>query len=848
MSAATILAHPNQLLIDHLSGVARRAEEFAAHFSAEEHAHLAGLLHDVGKAEPEFQKRLDFAAGRGNDDGEKQPHALHGAALALKHDQWPVAFAIAGHHAGLHNRHDLDSMHGRRGYYSQRATDWCCIRLAHSTGTTFQSDFGSVLPKYIESMSGDSDEQLLAVDLYTRFLFSALVDADRLDTEENDPEARDASMNRKAWSSFDARALLKLTTEFITAKRNVSETLAGRQRDVQVVRDEVGDLCKTAASLPRGLFSLAVPTGGGKTLASLLFALCHAHAHARDEADCDGIHRRPIRRIIVVIPYLSIIQQTAFELRKVFGDLVWAKDATDPQTGRKVKHPETGEEGAWVENNDPNHTRVVLEHHSGAADPLLVERKGGQAKDGDYSPARSLRQLAAENWDAPIVVTTSVQFFDSMFSRRPADARKLHNIAQSVIIFDEVQTLPPHLLQPILEVLGQLTSPDRPYGCSAVFCTATQPALSHDQEEFPHGLRNIRHIVPPETAERHFKTLKRVTYSGIQKDAEPETLTPDQVASQATAQEQKQCLIVVNTRNSARRLFASVQAKTMAMGLSDATFHLSTWMVPAHRLQVLEEVRRRLSVNEPCFLVSTQCIEAGVDVDFPEVWRAYGPYDSIVQAAGRCNREGKLKGLGNVRVFRLEGDDPEGRSGIYGTATAQTTLLRKMGRALPEDPSSFGEYFRLLYQISMPDECPIQEHRAALHFEEVSKLFRLIEDYSVPLLVLDQVIDGKPVSTPARAIHEAARMRRIPGEASHGWFTREDWRRIQPWIVALDSRSKTVQATLRPYTEPVFAPDDGLDLRIWQAGNAGYLGGLNGTGINFEDLSQTTAELITGLL
>jgi CRISPR-associated endonuclease/helicase Cas3 len=221
-----------------------------------------------------------------------------------------------------------------------------------------------------------------------------------------------------------------------------------------------------------------------------------------------------------------------------------------------------------------------------------------------------------------------------------------------------------------------------------------------------------------------------------------------------------------------------------------------------------------------------------VDVDFPEVWRAYGPYDSIVQAAGRCNREGKLDGMGKVHVFRLEGDDPEGRSGIYGTATNQTTLLRKMGRALPEDPTTFGDYFRLLYQISVPDECLIQQHRSELRFEEVSKLFNFIESFTTPLLIIEQVVNGEPVRTPAWAIYDAARKRPIPGGQGYGWFTRDEWRRLQPFILNLDYRNKAARAALARYARPVFDSDDD-GLKIWGAGNSGYTGGLNGTGIEF---------------
>jgi CRISPR-associated endonuclease/helicase Cas3 len=753
MNSNQLLAHPGQPLADHLSGVARLAEEFASYFSAGHHGRLAGLLHDLGKAEKEFQMRIS------SDDklGEKQPHAHHGAALALAQDHWPVAFVVNGHHAGLHNRGDL----AKRSDYFERAT--ACLEKIQCEGfNSIPKQFASIVPKWLEALGKIPQKQMFAVEFFTRFLFSALVDADRLDTEESNTESTTGIQMRKQWQPFDATTFLKLTDNYISGKQRNLATLAERERNVQRVRDEVANHCRTAASQARGLFSLTVPTGGGKTLASLLFALSHAKAHAHDESRPNEIVWKPIRRVIVVIPYLSIIQQTALELKKVFGD-VRCDEATKN----------------WIPSGNPS---VVLEHHSQAADPEMpAKRKKGDTDDDNYSHTRTLRQLAAENWDAPIIVTTSVQFFDSLFSRRPADARKLHNIAQSVIIFDEVQTFPPHLLQPILNVLGELTNPDQPYGCSAVFCTATQPALGHDEAEFPVGLKNVRAIVPTEIARKHFNDLQRVTYAGLQKETEPEIFTAEEVAKQAMANERKQCLVVVNTRNSAQQIFAAMQAK--AAESPDAVFHLSTWMIPAHRLQVLDEVRRRLIGGHPCFLVSTQCIEAGVDVDFPEVWRAYGPYDSIVQAAGRCNREGKLKNAsgqsvpGTVRVFRLEGDDPENRSGIYGVATAQTTLLRKMGRALPEDPESFYDYFRLLYQISVPDECLIQQNRAELRFEEVSKLFQFIEDQTFPVLVRELLENGAHRQTESFEIYGKARAR--------DFFTREDWRVLQRDIVTL---------------------------------------------------------------
>lgn len=786
-------AHPGQLLADHLIGVARRAEQFARYFSAAQHGSLAGLLHDLGKAENEFQKRIS------SDDklGEKQPHAHHGAALALAQDHWPIAFVVNGHHAGLHNRGDL----AKRADYLEQAKE-CLKKLRHEGFGGIPDQFSSIVPKWLEALGETPQEQMFAVEFFTRFLFSALIDADRLDTEESDTKAKSAIQMRKQWRTFDAPAFLKSADDFIRGKQRDLAMLTDRERNVQRVRDEVANHCRTAANQERGLFSLTVPTGGGKTLASLLFALSHAKTHAQDESRSNEIVWKPIRRVIVVIPFLSIIQQTALELKKVFGDVCW-NEATKK----------------WISAGNP---AVVLEHHSQAADPEIpAKRKKGDADDDNYSPTRTLRQLAAENWDAPIIVTTSVQFFDSLFSRRPADARKLHNIAQSVIIFDEVQTFPPHLLQPILNVLGELTNPDRPYGCSAVFCTATQPALGHDETDFPAGLKNVRAIVPLKIMCNHFNDLKRVTYTGLQKETEPEILSAEQVAERAMANGRKQCLVVVNTRKSARQVFAAMQAKAgESLG---AVFHLSTWMLPAHRLQVLDEVRRCLKDGRPCFLVSTQCIEAGVDVDFPEVWRAYGPYDSIVQAAGRCNREGKLNNLGKVHVFRLEGDDPEKRSGIYGTATSQTTLLRKMGRALPEDPESFCDYFRLLYQISVPDECLIQQNRAKLRFEEVSNLFQFIEDQTFPVLVREFLENREQKRANSFEVYEQAQKR--------GFFIRDDWRAFQSDIISLPSYNRDDLIRKGVITPALRGTDESLYVFT---GDAYYEGGLNGFGFNHQ--------------
>ncbi len=814
-------AHPGHLLADHLLAVSEKAKEFSGHFDAVEHGALAGLLHDLGKAEEEFQKRLRHAIDPKENDGEKQPHAHHGAAIALSQDLWPVAFAVNGHHAGLHDRHALHSMNGKRAHYALRAYD-CQDKLRREGFEKFPAQLGQTLPSWLECLPITTREErmakLRAVELYTRFIFSALVDADRLDTEEDERKQNRLPDLRQGWRFGSAALAAKgaandLLRELDGAiqKRREQAVAKGASSDVLAVRQRVLVHCKTAANENRGIFSLTVPTGGGKTLASVDFALHHIQAQNAQNIES---HQK-LRRIIVVIPYLSIIQQTARELKNVFGEL---DDDGKPTQAAPL----------------------VLEHHSQAQDPRLDEKKVDSGKAGDYSRERSLRQLAAENWDAPIIVTTSVQFFDSLFSRRPADVRKLHNIAQSVIIFDEVQTFPPRLMQPILDVLGELTNPGRPYDCSIVLCTATQPALSRgvNDEQWAFDAGRVHPIVPDDEANEHFRTLARVNYDWHQSEAD-QSVTWGTLAQQVLSESpREQALVVVNTRRHARSLFEDLGEK-LSKEKQKALFHLSTWMTPAHRVEVLNEVNRRLKAGEPCFLVSTQCIEAGVDVDFPAVWRALGPYDSIVQAAGRCNRSGALKDAagqpvkGIVRVFRPEGHDKSMPQGIYQTATSQTELLRRMKAADPHNPESFQQYFRLLYQLSVPDECEIQKHREQLHFEQVHECFDFIEAFTVPVLVVDEVVAGQPCATPAKAIYELARQKFIPGSKERGYFTRQHWRSIQPFIVNLDYRNKAAQFALKQYAQSAF-DDEATELRIWNAGSGGYVGGLNGTGITFK--------------
>lgn len=651
-----------QPLSEHLQNVAERAKQLAAPFGLADEAHLAGLLHDLGKYGKRFQQRLDDPAIRGIN------HWAHGAFAAWKSSR-VGAFAIDGHHTGIPAaRRDDDQLrclaNTLKDFKSGAETN-PKTNITESLDTLFERlrQDGLTVPTVSQKEPFD-----FATALRTRMLFSCLVDADFLDTENHfDPDRA------------KSRSVTSLAEE--TAFEAVMKFLSGFSVDGQVnqSRQQLLTDCLAAAEMQPGLFSLTAPTGSGKTLATLAFALKHCCQH---NASLPASSYDRFRRIIVVIPFTSIIEQTA----KVF---------------RALFKPVFGSD-------------YVLEHHSAVA---WGESDSGN-QDAEDAQIRRTR-LAAENWSSSLVVTTSVQFFESLFAHRPSRCRKLHNIARSVVIFDEVQTLPKDLVPSLLSAVNCLT---RDYGVTAVFCTATQPAFGTAAEAICGGWQ------PREISSRPgamAETLKRTDIT----IRSPEDFPADWQELASEISQHNRVLCVVNTRDQAAKLFQLLP--------EEGRFHLSAAMCAAHRSDGLEVIRQRIRERKTCRLISTQLIEAGVDVDFPIAYRALGPLDSIIQTAGRCNREGCLPEPGPVTVFTPpSGDMPRG---AYRTATQETkSFLDECPDAPLHQPETYQRYFARLYETLGPkwaDDDPAYSASKKFNFPAAAKACQLIEDGTRSVLV-----------------------------------------------------------------------------------------------------------------
>jgi CRISPR-associated endonuclease/helicase Cas3 len=666
-------------LDDHLNAVATLAQAFAEPFGAGELAHWLGLWHDLGKCNPAFQEYLKACYADPNHKGRGPDHKAAGARHALDQRLQPLALLIQAHHGGLKSPTDFKAWFAEKGAVPAVAD---ALARAQQLLPVLAPSAPPALPPLLQ-------RDRTAAELFLRMLFSALVDADFLDTEQH------RSPDRAAYRGAPS----DLTPLWEQLQRHQRQLSGKRDDHVNQARHAIYQACVEAAALPPGLFRLAVPTGGGKTLSAMAFALRHALAH-------------DLRRAIVAVPFISITEQTADVYRGIFSA------GTDEQP-------------------------VVLEHHSGA----------NNRDDGsDYDPQHMWARLAAENWDTPIVVTTTVQLFQSLFANGTSPCRKLHRLARSVIILDEAQALPPHLLQPILDVLQQLCTH---YGATVVISTATQPAF----ESIPiFAQAQAREIVPD--AAHWFDALRRVEYDWRNDTA----LSWDEMADLLRAE--PQALAVLNTKKDALALLEALD--------DPSALHLSTLLCGAHRRAVITSVKQRLANDAPCRLISTQVVEAGVDLDFPFVLRALGPLDSVIQAAGRCNRNGRLE-RGRVVVVRpAEGGTPPG---AYKTATGVTEALLGADYTDADNPDVARRYFQQLFATVNTDGKGIQALRESLNYPEVATQFRIIDDDTEDVIVHYGSDDQQD-----KAQRAIARLRRDQTQA------RFILRQLQPFMVSLRRR------------------------------------------------------------
>ena len=612
-----------QLLKNHLTEVSRLAEIFAEEFGENDAGKIAGLYHDIGKYSQEFQKYIR------QENNKKVDHSTAGAQ-ELFNIKSPVnliaAFCIAGHHGGLQN------------IGTSKISD----------ETTFFTRMNKEIPNYekysteIENPAAQNNSKLLpaisreifSVMFYTRMIFSCLVDADFLDTENFMSKGKIRRGN-----FYNLEELKNIFDNYIEKtflnENNARYNAPINQKRRQILKECIGkgDNCT------ENLFSLTVPTGGGKTVSSMAFALHNAVKNGR-------------QKIIYIIPYTSIIEQNA----KIFSDILGSEN--------------------------------VIEHYGGA-----------ESED-------DIKKLAAENWDAPIIVTTNVQFFESLFSNRTSKCRKLHNITNSVIIFDEAQMIPTEFLKPCVRAINELT---KYYKCTAVLCTATQPSL----EKF-FDVQTISEICS--NVEENYNFFRRTQIKILEEQISAEKLS-EQLKNFS------QVLCIVNKKKTAEKIFENLQGE-------ENIFYLSTNLCPVHRSKVLQKIKTCLEKNLPCRVISTSLVEAGVDLDFPCVYREIAGLDSIIQAAGRCNREGKFsKDESIVYVFKLSDEK------ILGTQKIRinsTNLVCEKYFSETDSPQAIKYYFENLHKLdgNKLDKLGILEmhEKKSMPFKEIAEKFKLINE------------------------------------------------------------------------------------------------------------------------
>ena len=613
-----------QTVKEHLEGTAERAGNFAEKFGKREWGYCCGMLHDIGKYSKEFQKKIQ------ENTNDKVDHATAGAQVCKElGGYYPIlSYCIAGHHAGLPDYGNTAISSSLCGRWKKKICDYQDYK-----------DEVEIPDLDTEPITFKEDRNMdFSLGTFIRMLYSCLVDADFLDTE--------SFMKNGDTGRNSGETMVTLQNRL---KNHISEWLKNTDADtINGRRTEILSHCIKEGKQKEGIFRLTVPTGGGKTVASLAFALEHAVKNHKD-------------RIIYVIPYTSIIEQNAQVFREILGE----------------------------EN--------VLENHYNV----------------DYESSEEFKpmQLASENWDKPVVVTTNVQFFESLFANKSSKCRKIHNIANSVVIFDEAQMLPMDYLKPCIAMLQELVDS---YSVSIVLCTATQPAL----DSFFSKNELIKELCP--RMEEQFLFFKRVNYQNLGRIREDDLLEK--------LKKENNALCIVNTKKAAQMIYKELQG--------EGIYHLSTSMYPKHRKRVLKRIRERLKNNEKCIVISTSLVEAGVDLDFATVYRQIAGLDSMIQAAGRCNREGKRElSESMVYIFDLEESYsvPNQRQQIdvsKGILQDYTDIA---------DLKAIHDYFTRLYHYrgTTLDKKKIMDEfqKMECNFAEVAKEFKLIEENTKTIFI-----------------------------------------------------------------------------------------------------------------
>ena len=629
-------------LSEHLRQTAELAESFACDETYKPIFKIAGLLHDLGKYQPDFQSYLDNGGERGS-----VPHASWGAGYARIRRLIEASIAIDGHHKGLPDNSAWKSDTER--FKREEVFEFTNIKQSfiNDTGVN-EADIQAV-----DSLAFTEKSQR---EIFIRYLFSALTDSDWLSTEEHFEQDK---YNMRIGSVLPADSMISKLEEELFKK--------SKKGEINQLRNDARNQVLQKAEMPCGFYSLSLPTGMGKTLTSMAWAIRHAKKNG-------------LKRIIIVLPYINIIDQTAQVLKGIFGD------------------------------------ELVLEHHSsyneGDLDDIYVSES--------YSSIQERKKLACENWDYPIIVTTTVQFFESLFSNRPSQCRKIHNIAESVVIFDEVQVLPKDVILPTLQMLKDVQAVMK---TSFLFCTATQPAF--EKRQGFDGISTIQHLIDNPSV--LYEKTRRVNYD-LLNDLNPiDCMGLLESVTQADAS----TLVIFNTKKAALEFFNY----TRDCIDWEKKYHLSTSMCPSHRKGVIRSIRHDLEAKKKILVVSTQLIEAGVDFDFPVVFRAMAPLEAVIQSAGRCNREGTLGEMGGkVFLFKLQDGGMPDRT--YAACAGHTEELIKRDIYQLHGHTIFNEYYAQVIKLYVdPDKFNINEARRQFNFKTVNDSYRIIQETTEGLYV-----------------------------------------------------------------------------------------------------------------